>query len=138
MRTLIIILIALVSIGNCAGQNSLSDRMKPLDEQKEVSPVKVKHRSPYNPVYNENLDDLCVKYRNIRTSGIVMTLLGGGALATGIIIHVSTNNRPGVNDGNDATYANKMNQSLHTGGDVAIALGAASMGVGMSCPSGVC
>ena len=91
--------------------------------------MKLKHDpNPYPHQYNENLEDMCLRYRAVETGGIVMTILGGASLVTGGVLLNKGNQ---VNKATDDNAKSRSDSHLRAGGTAAIAIGGISLAAGM-------
>lgn len=89
----------------------------------------VKHRNDPNPYahqYNQNFEDMCLRYRAVQTSGIVLSVLGGGLIITGAALLPRIHTSPERTE-----YAQNVNNRQRTAAKAAIAVGSLSVVAGI-------
>jgi hypothetical protein len=118
---LILILLCLTTLSYGQDKNDKSES-KP-------SIVKKSHANEMTPVYNENLDDLCVKYKAIKNTGIVLSSAGAGLVVGGsIMMHSAKEGNIYIND-SGRPY--RGTSPVRKGGIAAVTVGALSLIVGL-------
>jgi hypothetical protein len=101
----------------------------PIPTHQPESIMKLKNApNPYPHRYNDNLDDMCLRYRAVETGGIALTVLGGASAVTGVVLLNKGNQ---VNKATDDNARTRTNSHLRSGGTAAIAVGAISMLAGI-------
>lgn len=83
--------------------------------------------NPYPHQYNQNFEDMCLRYKAVETSGIVLSVLGGGLIVTGAAllprIHTTT--------GEVTEYSQNVSNRKRTAAKAAIAVGTLSLVAGI-------
>ncbi len=83
--------------------------------------------NPYTHQYNQNFEDMCLRYKAVETGGIVLSVLGGGLLVTGAAL------LPGIhsNTGEGTEYSRSVNDRQRTAAKAAIVVGSMSLIAGI-------
>lgn len=122
MKAYVLILLIGCLAATSYGQENDINRSQP-------SLVKKSHPRQMEPVYNENFDDLCVKYRNIKNTGIVLSSAGAGLVIGGsIMMHSAKEGNIYIND-SGRPY--RGTSPIRKGGIAAVTVGALSLIAGL-------
>lgn len=121
MKAITIMVIAVFYTVLAYGQNEAS-----ITTRTNQSVVR---KSPAVAEYRDFTSEACYKYSGMKTTGIVLTSIGGVALATGIGI-LAASNSGAIHNGNDGGYY-RGTTPLRAGGAAAVTIGGISLGAGI-------
>ena len=109
-------------------QTEMTVPQQPIPSTQPESVIKLKDLpNPYPHQYNQNLEDMCLRYRGIRNGGIVLSSIGAGLIVTGAALLPHINHT----SGESTEYIQHVNTRQRTAAKAAIAIGALTMTAGI-------
>ncbi|MBS1624526.1 MAG: hypothetical protein JST83_10935 [Bacteroidetes bacterium] len=128
MKTFILILTLLISVlhGYCQSEMTIPQQQLPSAQPESVMRLRTAP-DPYTHQYNENFQDMCIRYKAVKTSGLVLSVLGGGLIVTGAALLPHIHTLPGQ----VTEYAQTVNTRQRTAAKAAIVVGALSVAAGI-------
>lgn len=112
--------------GYSQSEGSIPEQQIPSTQPESI--MKLRNApNPYQHQYNQNFEDMCVRYKAVETGGIVLSVLGGGLIITGaaLLPHIH------ASSGEVTEYSQNINNRQRTAAKAAIAVGSLSMIAGI-------
>lgn len=110
------------------GQSEMTIPEQPIPSTQPESVLKLQNLpNPYPHLYNQNFEDMCLRYKAVETGGIILTVMGGSLIVTGAALLPHIHNVPAE----ASEYAQNTNNRQRTAAKVAIAIGAMSLTAGI-------